>query len=154
MFCYDASPQSCRPGLDTLVLMETTWPLNSSVYKVLWSARVLQCVISQKWLMIISNVFSINTLWYFLYDKCRSWSSASIYFTYPYCFRMDEWYESKYIFCFLTNVKSAKGPRFRTMFNEPSYTIYVTASIFPKFRLMYIIIFRRNVRVVNIALCP
>ena len=57
VFCYDTSPlkgspQSCRLNLDTFVLIETTWTLNSRVYKVLWpagtSTRVLQWIIAQK----------------------------------------------------------------------------------------------------------
>ena len=64
IFCYDTSPfkrrpRSCRPGFDILVLMKTTWTLNS---RVTWSCdqQALEyelCVISQKWLVIISKYF-------------------------------------------------------------------------------------------------
>ena len=77
MFChatslFKGSPQSCRPSLDALLLMKTTWTFNSPVCNVLWPAgtraRVLLCVISQKW-VVISKHFLNNTIWHFLSNE-------------------------------------------------------------------------------------
>ena len=77
VFSRDTSPLSCLPGLDTLARLGPAWTLNSRFYKVVClSGPRKRCTIPPpKYLVRLSYIVSINSIWQFLYND----TSLSLY---------------------------------------------------------------------------
>ena len=75
VFSKYASPLSCHPGLNILLLLETAWTLNSRFYKVMClSSTEIRRNISPKYLVIFSYIVSMNSIWQFLYSvRAYAW---------------------------------------------------------------------------------